>query len=65
MSQLQGWREVVYTFRDQFGWKKLFQMVPIAGILFGAISNRSMINDVAEVGKMLYQKERFKNGYIN
>ncbi|MCM3236574.1 EcsC family protein [Heyndrickxia oleronia] len=58
MSQIQGWREVVYTFRDQFGWKKLFQMVPIAGILFGAISNRSMINDVAEVGKMLYQKRK-------
>lgn len=56
MSQLQGWREVVYTFRDQFGWKKLFQMVPIAGIIFGAFTNRSMINDVSEVGKMMYQK---------
>ncbi|HZH62487.1 MAG TPA: EcsC family protein [Metabacillus sp.] len=58
ISQLQGWREVVYTYRDQFGWKKLLQMVPIAGILFGAITNRSMINDLSEVGIMLYRKRR-------
>jgi len=57
-SQVQGWREVIATFRDQFGWKKLFQLVPIAGILFGAIINRSMIADVAETGKMLYRKRR-------
>lgn len=36
LSQLQGWREVVFTYRDNFGWKKLFQMIPIAGIVFGA-----------------------------
>jgi hypothetical protein len=58
MSQLQGWREVVYTYRDQFGWKKLFQMVPIAGIIFGAFTNRSMIANLSETGIMLYQKRR-------
>ncbi|MEH7419109.1 EcsC family protein [Neobacillus drentensis] len=58
VSQLQGWREVVYTYRDQFGWKKLFQMVPIAGMIFGAFTNRSMINDLAETGMMLYRKRR-------
>jgi EcsC protein family len=58
MSQLQGWREVVYTYRDSFGWKKLFQMIPIAGILFGAVSNRSMIQDLTETGNMLYRKRR-------
>ncbi|WP_068498504.1 EcsC family protein [Paenibacillus kribbensis] len=57
-SQMQGWREVVNTYRDQFGWKKLLQMVPIAGILFGSIANRSAIRDVAEAGKMLYKKRR-------
>lgn len=58
MSQLQGWREVVYTYRDQFGWKKLFQMIPIVGIVFGAFTNRSMINDLAETGIMLYRKRK-------
>lgn len=58
MSQLQGWREVVYTYRDQFGWKKLFQMVPVAGMIFGAFTNRSMIQDLAETGTMLYRKRR-------
>ncbi|ALP35807.1 hypothetical protein ASL14_06125 [Paenibacillus sp. IHB B 3084] len=57
-SQMQGWREVVNTYRDQFGWKKLLQMIPIAGILFGSIANRSAIRDVAEAGKMLYRKRR-------
>jgi hypothetical protein len=58
MSQLQGWREVVYTYRDQFGWKKLFQMIPIAGIVFGAFTNRSMINALSETGIMLYRKRK-------
>ena len=58
ISQLEGWREVVFTYRDQFGWKKLFQMVPIAGIIFGAYANRGMINDIAETGNMLYRKRR-------
>jgi hypothetical protein len=58
VSQLQGWREVVTTYRDSFGWKKLFQMIPIAGMIFGAFINRSSIGDVAEAGKMLYRKRR-------
>lgn len=58
MSQLQGWREVVAVYRDNFGWKKLFQIVPVAGMLFGAIINRSMLNDVAEAATMLYRKRR-------
>jgi hypothetical protein len=58
ISQLQGWREVTLTFTEQFGWKKLLQMVPIAGILFGAFANRSMVSDLAETGTMLYQKRR-------
>ncbi|MCM3411613.1 EcsC family protein [Metabacillus litoralis] len=58
ISQLQGWREVVYTYRDQFGWKKLLQMVPIAGIVFGALTNRSMIHDLSETAIMLYRKRR-------
>lgn len=58
ISQIQGWREVVFTYRDQFGWKKLLQMVPIAGMVFGAITNRSMIHDLSETGIMLYRKRR-------
>ena len=58
ISQLKGWQEVFFTYRDQFGWKKLFQMVPIAGMIFGAFINRSAINDIAEAGKMLYRKRR-------
>ncbi|MBM7704384.1 EcsC family protein [Metabacillus iocasae] len=58
ISQLQGWREVTLTFTESFGWKKLFQLVPVAGILFGAFANRSMISDLAETGTMLYQKRR-------
>ncbi|WP_309121948.1 EcsC family protein [Paenibacillus sp.] len=58
MSQLQGWREVVASYRDNFGWKKLFQLVPIAGMAFGAYINRGTLKDVAEAGKMLYRKRR-------
>ncbi|PIC58508.1 hypothetical protein CSV80_03000 [Sporosarcina sp. P12(2017)] len=58
ISELQGWREVVFSYRDQFGWKKLFQMIPIAGLVFGAFINRSAVNDIAETGKMLYRKRR-------
>jgi hypothetical protein len=60
ISELQGWREVVFTYRDQVGWKKLFQMIPIAGLLFGAFINRSAVNDIAEAGMMLYRKRRIK-----
>lgn len=58
MSQLQGWREVLMTYRDNFGWKKLFQMIPIAGMVFGAFINSSSIKDTAEVAMMLYKKRR-------
>lgn len=57
-SQIQGWREVMMTFRDQYGWKKLFQFVPIVGIVFGAMFNKAFIEDIAETGKMLYRKRR-------
>lgn len=58
LSEIQGWREVVLSYRDQFGWKKLFQMIPIAGLVFGAFINRSAIHDIAEAGMMLYRKRR-------
>ena len=58
ISQLQGWQEVFFTYRDQFGWKKLFQMVPIAGMIFGAYANKGMIQDITETGIMLYRKRR-------
>ena len=58
ISQLKGWQEVFFTYRDNFGWKKLFQMVPIAGMIFGAYANKGMIHDVAEAGNMLYRKRR-------
>lgn len=58
MSQLQGWREVVATYTENFGWKKLLQLIPIAGILFGAYLNRATIDEVAETGMMLYRKRR-------
>ncbi|MBW7473179.1 EcsC family protein [Paenibacillus oenotherae] len=57
-SQLQGWREVVATYRDNFGWKKLFQLIPVAGMLFGAFINRGTLKDVAEAATMLYRKRR-------
>ncbi len=58
ISQIQGWREVTATYTEQFGWKKLLQMVPVAGILFGAYTNRSMVSDLVETATMLYQKRR-------
>ncbi|TBL76296.1 EcsC family protein [Paenibacillus thalictri] len=65
ITELQGWREVVATYRDNFGWKKLFQMVPIAGLVFGAIVNRGTLQDVAETGKMLYRKRRINERLSN
>ncbi|MFE8702873.1 EcsC family protein [Cytobacillus sp. FJAT-54145] len=60
ISQIQGWREVMISYRDNFGWKKLFQMIPIAGMVFGSIINRGMVNDIAETGRMLYKKRRIE-----
>ncbi|WP_420824095.1 EcsC family protein [Thermoflavimicrobium daqui] len=58
ISQIHGWREVFENYRDNYGWKKLFQMIPIIGILFGAWINRSTIEEVAAAGQMLYRKRR-------
>lgn len=58
ISEFQGWREVIITYGDNYGWKKLFQLVPVIGIVFGAIINRSTIEEVAEAGMMLYRKRR-------
>lgn len=58
IAQLVGWREVMLTYRDNFGWKKLLQLIPIAGILFGAYINRKTVEEVAETGRMLYRKRR-------
>ena len=58
IRQLKGWQEVFFTYRDHFGWKKMLQMVPIAGIIFGAFINKGMIEDVSEAGMMLYRKRR-------
>lgn len=58
LSQLKGWQEVFFTYRDQYSWKKLFQMVPVAGMVFGAFANKGMIEDIAEAGMMLYRKRR-------
>lgn len=58
ISELQGWREVVATYRDNWSWKKLLQLIPIAGIIFGAVVNRSTVEDVAETGIMMYRKRR-------
>lgn len=65
VSEMQGWREVVFAYRDQFGWKKLFQMIPIAGLVFGAFINRSAVNDIAEAGIMLYRKRRISEKLNN
>ncbi len=65
ISHLQGWREVVLGYREQYGLKKLFRLVPIVGIVFGAISNRSMIEDIADAGMMLYRKRRILERMIS
>lgn len=56
ISQMQGWREVFNSYSESFDWKKLFQLIPIAGMVFGSVSNKNTIRDVAEAGKMLYKK---------
>ncbi|MET3574932.1 EcsC family protein [Bhargavaea ullalensis] len=60
ISELQGWREVVYSYRDRWGWKKLFQMVPVAGLLFGAITNRNVIRELAETAEVFYRKRKIE-----
>ncbi|MFE4712362.1 EcsC family protein [Paenibacillus sp. NPDC056722] len=58
LSKIKGWHEVITVYRDNFGWKKLLQMVPVAGIVFGAYTNRKTIEDVGEAARMLYRKRR-------
>ncbi|WP_245339078.1 EcsC family protein [Paenibacillus shirakamiensis] len=58
MSNIQGWREVITVYRDNWGWKKLLQTVPVAGMFFGAYTNRKALEEVAEAARMLYRKRR-------
>lgn len=58
VSKIQGWREVMTVYRDNWGWKKMLQAVPIAGMFFGAYTNRKALEDVAEAAHMLYKKRR-------
>ncbi|CAM4410325.1 EcsC family protein [Paenibacillus typhae] len=58
VSKIQGWKEVITVYRDNWGWKKLLQTVPVAGMFFGAYTNRKALEDVAEAAQMLYRKRR-------
>ncbi|ASA24712.1 EcsC family protein [Paenibacillus donghaensis] len=58
VSKIQGWREVITVYRDNWGWKKLLQAVPVAGMFFGAYTNRKALEEVAEAAHMLYRKRR-------
>ncbi|MGN7762336.1 EcsC family protein [Paenibacillus sp. 22594] len=58
VSRIQGWREVITVYRDNWGWKKMLQAVPVAGMFFGAYINRKALEDVAEAARMLYRKRR-------
>lgn len=60
VSELKGWREVVMSFRDRWGMKKMFQLIPVAGLVFGAITNRNTISELAEAGAILYRKRRIR-----
>ncbi|OMD41576.1 hypothetical protein BSK56_26700 [Paenibacillus borealis] len=58
VSKIQGWKEVITVYRDNWGWKKMLQAVPVAGMFFGAYLNRKALEDVAEAARMLYRKRR-------
>ncbi|KAI7278307.1 hypothetical protein KC345_g6048 [Hortaea werneckii] len=58
VSKIQGWREVIMVYRDNWGWKKMLQTVPVAGMFFGAYLNRKALEDVTEASRMLYRKRR-------
>ncbi|MNC53232.1 EcsC protein family protein [compost metagenome] len=45
-------------YRDNWGWKKMLQAIPVAGMFFGAYTNRKALEDVAEAARMLYRKRR-------
>jgi len=58
-EEITNYRRVEMLLKEwHVRWKKLFQMVPVAGILFGAYANRSMVKDLAESGTMMYQKRK-------
>ncbi|MDQ0193657.1 EcsC family protein [Paenibacillus wynnii] len=58
ISKIQGWREVITVYRDNWGLKKLLQTIPVAGMFFGAYTNRKTLEEVAEAARMLYRKRR-------
>ncbi|QQZ62433.1 EcsC family protein [Paenibacillus sonchi] len=58
VSKIQGWKEVITVYRDNWGWKKMLQAIPVAGMFFGAYTNRKALEDVAEAARMLYRKRR-------
>jgi hypothetical protein len=58
ISKIQGWREVITVYRDNWGMKKLLQTIPVAGMFFGAYTNRKTLEEVAESARMLYRKRR-------
>lgn len=60
LSEVQGWRETMTSFVDNFGWKKLFQTVPVLGMVFGSFMNRSMIHDMAETAQVMYRKRAIR-----
>ena len=58
ISKIQGWREVITVYRDNWGLKKMLQTIPVAGMFFGAYTNRKALEEVAEAARMLYRKRR-------
>ncbi|MNB70614.1 EcsC protein family protein [compost metagenome] len=58
VSKIQGWREVIASYRDSWSSKKLLQVIPVAGMFFGAYTNREMLKSVTETAMMLYRKRR-------
>ncbi|WP_019422310.1 EcsC family protein [Paenibacillus sp. OSY-SE] len=60
ISEVQGWRETMASFTDSFGWKKLFQSIPVLGMVLGSFMNRSMIHDMAETAQNMYRKRAVK-----
>lgn len=37
VSKIQGWKEVITVYRDNWGWKKMLQAVPVAGMFLAHI----------------------------
>lgn len=58
ISKIQGWKEFITVYRESWGWKKMMQTIPVAGMFFGAYSNRKALKEVAEAARMLYRKRR-------